>query len=88
MGIRMHRHLVYGNIKSNMFCNEPCWDISSYGYQYLLSQGFHPHDNPWVKDEREGHLLRYGYLKRIAIPTVETQVDQLNLEVLHMSILS
>ena len=49
----MNRHIVYGNIKYNMFCNEPCWAISSYGFQYLLSKGFHPHDNPWVKDEWE-----------------------------------
>ena len=88
MGIRMNRHIVHGNIKYNMFCNEPCWDISRYGYAYLLSVGFHPHDHPFVKDEWEQYLLQRGYLKCISIPTSESQYDQLNLEVLHMSILS
>ena len=88
MGIRMNRHIVHGNIKYNMFCDSPCWDISSYGYQYLLSMGFHPHDHPFVKDEWEEYLLQHGYSKCISIPTSESQYDQLNLEVLHLSILS
>ena len=57
MGIKMNRHIVYGNIKYNMFCNEPCYDISCYGYDYLLSQGFHPDTNPWVLDCWEEYLL-------------------------------
>ena len=88
MGIRFNRHIVHGNIKYNMFCNSPCWDISSYGYQYLLSKGFHPYTNPWVQDRDEEYLLQHGYLKCISIPNSESQYDQLNLEVLHMSILS
>ena len=88
MGIRMNRHLVYGNIKYNMFCNEPCWDISSHGYAFLLHKGIHPEHNPWVKDCWEEYLLRHGYLKCISIPTVESQYDQLNFELLHMCIFS
>jgi hypothetical protein len=88
MGIRMNRQIVHGNIKYNMFCDSPCWDISRYGNAYLLSVGFHPHDHPFVKDEWEQYLLQRGYLKCISIPTSESQYDQLNLEVLHMSILS
>jgi hypothetical protein len=68
-----------------MFCDSSCWDISSHGYEFLLYRDFHPDHNPWVKDEWEEYLLRWGYLKCIAIPCVETQVDQLNLEVLRMS---
>ena len=88
MGIRMNRHLIYGNIKYNMFCNEPCYDISSHGYEFLLYHGFHPEHNPWIKDCWEEYLLRHGYLKCISIPTVECQYDQLNFMLLHMSILS
>ena len=87
MGIRCNRHIVYGNIKYNMFCNSPCWDISNYGYQYLLNRGFHPDHNPWVLDSWEECLLKWGYLKCIDIPCVETQYDQMTLELLHMSIL-
>jgi hypothetical protein len=87
MGIQFNRHVVYGNIKYNMFCCDPCWDISSYGYKYLLDQGFHPDNNPWIRDEWEGYLLKYGHLRCISIPTSESKYDQLNLELLHMSIL-
>ena len=87
MGIKMNRQIVYGNVKYNMFCSEPCYDISSHGYQYLLSKGFHPDRQPFVEDHWEEYLLRNGYLKCISIPTSESQLDQLNLEVLHMSIL-
>ena len=88
MGIKCNRHIVYGNIKYNMFCEDPCWDISSQGYEFLLYKGFHPDHNPWVRDEWEEYLLKWGYLKCIAIPTTETQYDQMTLELLHMSILS
>ena len=87
MGIKMNRQIVYGNVKYNMFCNHPCYDISTYGYEYLLSKGFHPDTNPWILDEWEEYLLRNGFLKCVSIPTSESQLDQLNLEVLHMSIL-
>ena len=87
MGIRFNRHVVFGNIKYDMFCDSPCYDISSYGYEYLLSKGFHPDSHPWVKDAWEGYLLKYGYMKCISMPTLESQIEQLNLEVLHMSIL-
>jgi len=83
MGIRFNRHMVNGTVKYNMFCNEPLWDISSYGYRYLLAQGFHPVNNSWVKDEWEGYLLKYGYLKCLGIPTIEYRYDQLNFESLY-----
>ena len=83
MGIRMNRHLIGDRIRYNMFCNSPCYDISSYGYDYLLSKGFHPHDNPYVNDIDEQFLLKYGYLKCISLPTKESNYDQLNFESLH-----
>ena len=49
--------------------------------------GFHPHDHPFVKDGWEEYLLQHGYLKCISILTSEFQYDQLNLEILHLSIL-
>ncbi len=70
-----------------MFCNSPCRNISRYGYKYLLDRGFHPHHHPFVKDEWEGYLLKHGYLKCVSILTSESRYDQLNLELLHMSIL-
>lgn len=88
MGIRCNRHIVNGHIRYNMFVDNPCWDISSYGYQYLLSQGFHPDTNPWIKDIWEEYLLRYGYLKCINIPTNESKYDQLNFESLYNHLLS
>ena len=83
MGIRMNRHIVYGNIRYNMFCDTPTWDVSPYGYQYLLSKGFHPDTNPYVKDIDEGYLLKYGMLKCIGLPTKELQYDQMNFESLY-----
>ena len=84
MGIRCNRHIVHDNIKYNMFCNDPMWDISSYGYNYLLTQGFHPDTNPWVLDCWEEYLLKYGFLKCIAIPSKESKYDQLNYESLYV----
>lgn len=83
MGIRCNRHVVFGHIRYNMFCNDPTWDISSYGYDYLLSKGFHPHTNPYVKDIDEEFLLKRGYLKCIGMPSKELQYDQLNFESLY-----
>ena len=83
MGIRMNRHLINGHIRYNMFVNQPCYDISSYGYQYLLDHGYHPDTNPRIKDEWEHYLLKYGYLKQIGIPTKESNYDQLNYESLY-----
>ena len=83
MGIRFNRHVVYGHIRYNMFCNEPTWDISPYGYQLLLSKGFHPHTNPYVNDLDEQYLLRYGMVKQFWLPTKELQYDQLNFESLY-----
>ena len=83
MGIRMNRHIVNANTRYNMFCNDPTWDISDFGYRYLLAQGFHPVNNPWIQDSWEGYLLKYGYLKCIGLPTKELQYDQLNFESLY-----
>ena len=83
MGIRMNRHIVNGNTRYNMFCNDPTWDISDFGYRYLLAQGFHPVNNPWVQDSWEGYLLKYWYLKCTGLPTKELQYDQLNFESLY-----
>ena len=71
----MNRHLIYGNIKYNMLCDEPCWDISSHGCELLLHEGFYPEHNPWVKDCWGEYLLRHGYLKCISTPSVESQYD-------------
>ena len=57
------------------------------GMGFFLYKGFHPDTNPWVKDEWEEYLLKWGYLRCIGIPTTETQYDQMTLELLHMSIL-
>ena len=88
MGIRCNRRIINGHIRYNMFVNDPCYDISRYGYDYLLSKGFHAYDNPYVDDIDEQFLLKYGYLKCISLPTLESQYDQLNYESLYNNLLS
>ena len=84
---KFNRHLIYGRIKYNMFCDSPCYELHRHGYSYLLNSGFHPDTNSWIEEWQEGFLLDSGLLKCISLPTIESRYDQLNYEMLYMSIL-
>ena len=85
--VKFNRHLIYGRIKYNMYCDSPCYAISNYGYRFLLNSGFHPDDNNWVDDWVEEYLISHGYVCCFSCPTNESRYDQLNYEMLYMSIL-
>ena len=88
MGLRFNRYVINSRIQYNMFSDMGCWDISKYGYEFLLEQGFHPFNNHFVDGEVEEFLLRYGFIKRIRTPTIESRTDQLVLELLNDPIIS
>jgi len=85
--MKFNRHIILGRIKYNVFCNEPCYSLCPQGAAYLKSIGWHPDRNPWVDDDVEIHLLTNYCFNCISIPTVESNIDQLNDEFLYGYIL-
>ena len=88
MGLRFNRFVINGRIQYNMFADMGTWDISRYGYEFLLEQGFNAFNNPFVDGEVEEFLLRYGFVRRISTPTIESRTDQLFLELLNDPVIS
>ena len=81
-------HIIYGKIRYNVFCDDPCYSICGNGVRYLHCVGWNADTQPWVEDEWEEFLLYRGYLKCISIPSNESKYDQLNYEMQYLYLMN
>ena len=84
--MKFNRHIIFGRLRYNTYCNDPCYYINPEGARLIKLFGWHPETNPWIDDNIE-FLLSNHLIRCCSMPTTEYQIDQLNYEFLYGSIL-